>query len=222
MGPKVSQMRNQMIARAAVASMLFGGTLSAQAGVVAFGGNTNPYSWCRFEVIGAYDGDLGYSPLLAGSSGAIVDGAVSFSDATYGSASATAFSSSGFSITTNFSSASLADGNNPQITFRQAFTASEAVTMNWTGSPTYYGWLRIDLLGGPGVPPVTYWQMDGSNSALNLQATQAGEYYLLSFTSYGPVIQSGTVLNVSFAAVPAPGAAVLVGLAGLMSRRRRN
>lgn len=214
-------MSTKLIVRTAAASMLFGGTLSAQAGVSAFGGNTDPFSWCRFEVIGAYNYETGSNPLLAGTNGAIVDGAVNFSDATYGSASATAFSSSGFSITTNFSSASLADGNNPQITFRQAFTASEAVTMNWTGSPTYYGWLRIDLMGGSGVPPVTYWEMDGSNSVLNLQATQAGEYYLLSFTSFGPGIQSGTVLDVSFAAVPAPGAAALVGLAGLVAGRRK-
>ena len=210
------------IVRSAATAMLFGGTLSAQAGVTAFGGNTDPFSWCRFEVIGAYNYETGVSPLLAGSSGAIVDGAVNFSDATYGSATATAFSSSGFSITTNFSSASLADGSNPQITFRQAFTASEAVTMNWSGSPASYGLLRIDLMGGPGVPPVTYWEMNGSNSTLNLQATQAGEYYLLSFSSFGSVIQSGTVLNVSFTAVPAPGAAALVGVAGLMARRRRN
>jgi MYXO-CTERM domain-containing protein len=143
---------------------------------------------------------------------------VSLASATYGSALTSQFTPSGVTINTAFSPAAFADGASAEITFRQAFTVTEAVTMNWSGLlPTSGGYLRIDLVGSSGVPQVTYW--DGANSVLNLAATGVGEYYLISFGSSGTAIASGTALEVSF--VPAPGALALLGVACLAARRRR-
>ncbi len=211
------------IHKTTAASMLFGGTLGvsavASAGVVAFGGATTANSWCAIDV-SAYNASTGYSDVLSSASGNPVSGAVSLADATYGSANCSQFTSAGVSIATSFTGAALAGGAAPSITFRQAFSVTADVVMNWSASlPSSGGYLRIDVVGGSGSSPTTYW--DGTNGMLTLAANGAGEHYLLSYGSFGAAIQSGTALSVSFVAVPAPGALALLGVAGLAGGRRR-
>jgi MYXO-CTERM domain-containing protein len=206
-------------------ALLFGGTLGvsavASAGVVAFGGATTANSWCAIDV-SAYNPSSYSSDVLSFASGNPVSGAVSLTNATYGNATCSQFTSSGVSITTSFTSAALAGGAAPSITFRQAFSVTADVVMNWSALlPSSGGFLRIDVVGGSGSSPTIYW--DGTNGTLTLAANGAGEHYLLSYSSFGAAIQSGNALSVSFAAVPAPGAAALIGLAGMVAgRRRRN
>jgi MYXO-CTERM domain-containing protein len=214
------QMRSKTLTSSMAGALLFGGTLGvsavASAGVVPFGGATTANSWCAFavDVINSYD------PPLAFASGNPVSSAVSLADATYGNATCSQFTSSGVSITTSFTSAALAGGAAPSITFRQAFSVTADVVMNWSAlGPPSVGSLRIDVLGGSGSSPTTYW--DGTNGTLTLAANGAGEHYLLSYSSFGAAIESGTALSVSFAAVPAPGALALLGVAGLAGGRRR-
>ena len=212
-------MRTQTINPLMAGALLFGGTLGvsavASAGVVAFGGATTANSWCAIDVTVSES----YDPPLAFASGNPVSGAVSLTNATYGNATCSQFTSSGVSIITSFTSAALAGGAAPSITFRQAFSVTADVVMNWSALlPSSGGSLRIDVLGGSGSSP-TYW--DGTNGTLTLAANGAGEHYLLSYSSFGAAIQSGNALSVSFAAVPAPGALALLGAAGLVGARRR-
>jgi MYXO-CTERM domain-containing protein len=215
------QMRNKTFTSSMAGALLFGGTLGvsavASAGVVAFGGATTANSWCAIDVTVSNS----YDPPLAFASGNPVSGAVSLPNGTYGSADCSQFTSSGVSITTSFTSAALAGGATPSITFRQAFSVTAAVVMNWSAllPPSSGGFLHIDVVGGSGSSPRTYW--DGTNGTLTLAANGAGEHYLLSYTSFGAAIQSGTALSVSFAPVPAPGALALLGVAGLAGGRRR-
>ena len=218
-------MRTQTINPLMAGALLFGGTLGvsavASAGVVAFGGATTANSWCAIDV-SAYNPSSYSSDVLSFASGNPVSGAVSLTNATYGNATCSQFTSSGVSITTSFTSAALAGGAAPSITFRQAFSVTADVVMNWSAlGPPSVGSLRIDVLGGSGSSPPIYW--DGTNGTLTLAANGAGEHYLLQYSSFGAAIQSGNALSVSFAAVPAPGAAALIGLAGMVAgRRRRN
>jgi hypothetical protein len=207
----------------AAAFLLFGGTLGAvngaSAGVVPFGGADAANSWCAFDV-SAYNPSSGYSDQLAFASGNPVTGSVSLSDPTYGSAVCSAFSASGVSISTAFAAPSFATGAAPSITFRQAFVVTSDVIMSWAALlPAGGGLLRIDTVGRSGSIAVTYW--DGANNSLTLEQSAAGEHYLLSYSSYGPAIQSGAVLSVAFSEVPVPGALTLLGIAGLASSRRR-
>jgi MYXO-CTERM domain-containing protein len=217
------QMRNKTLTSSMAGALLFGGTLGvsavASAGVVAFGGATTANSWCAIDV-SAYNHSSYSSDVLSFASGNPVSGAVSLADATYGNATCSQFTSSGVSIITSFTSAALAGGAAPSITFRQAFSVTADVVMNWSAlGPPSVGSLRIDVLGGSGSSPTTYW--DGTNGTLTLAANGAGEHYLLSYSSFGAAIQSGNALSVSFAAVPAPGALALLGAAGLIAGRRR-
>ena len=205
------------------AFLLFGGTLGAvggaTAGVVPFGGADVASSWCAFDV-SAYNPSTGYSDQLAFASGNPVSGPVSLFDPTYGSAACSAFGASGVTISTAFAEAAFANGAGPSITFRQAFVVTSDVIMTWSALlPAGGGLLRIDTVGGSGSLSVTYW--DGANSSLTLAQSGAGEHYLISYSSFGSAIQSGTALSVSFAEVPAPGALALLGVAGLAGSRRR-
>lgn len=205
------------------ALLLFGGTLGAvgvaSAGVVSFGGADTANSWCAFEV-SAYNPSTGYSDQLAFTSGNPVAGSVSLSDPTYGSAVCSAFGASGVSISTAFAESAFLNGASPSVTFRQAFIVTSDTVMTWSALlPSGGGFLRIDTVGASGSLSVIYW--DGTNGSLSLSQSGAGEHYLISYSSFGPAILSGTALSVSFAEVPAPGALALLGAAGFVGSRRR-
>jgi MYXO-CTERM domain-containing protein len=68
----------------------------------------------------------------------------------------------------------------------------------------------------------TFFADSGSDAGVySLSGTlQAGEYRFAYFSG-ATGAESGTLFNLTFTAVPAPGAAALIGLAGLLGRRRR-
>ena len=197
--------------KCAVGAMLFGGTLggatAASAGVVGVAGNTSVASLQL-----AYDGSA-YQSIGVNSSP--MDGPVSFSDSTYGSVTCSQFTASGFSLVVNSTAAAT------QQTFfvQQNFTVTEAVNFTLTG------YLPSADSGSSSITAGTTFYAD-SGSALGAFSTsgtlQAGTYRF-QYTNGGGGAQDRTLFNLSFSAVPAPGAVALVGLAGLVTgRRRRN
>ena len=204
-------MRNNTMTKCAVGAMLFGGTLggatAASAGVVGVAGNTSVASLQL-----AYDGSA-YQSIGVNSSP--MDGPVSFSDSTYGSVTCSQFTASGFSLVVNSTAAAT------QQTFfvQQNFTVTEAVNFTLTG------YLPSADSGSSSITAGTTFYAD-SGSALGAFSTsgtlQAGTYRF-QYTNGGGGAQDRTLFNLSFSAVPAPGAVALVGLAGLVTgRRRRN
>lgn len=201
-------MRQQKtMVRAAVASMLFGGTLGvAEAGVTGVAGNTSAanlsvaFNYETYDSFGAY--------------GSPMNGAVSFSDETYGSITCTQFTGSGFSLT----AATTAQANNQSFFVQQNFIVTDAVNFTLVGFlPVSSSRAIIETGAG-----ATYFADSGSDAGpFNLSGTlQAGEYRFAYWTAgNGPV--NGTLFNLSFTAVPAPGAMALLGAAGLAAGRRR-
>jgi len=197
-------MSNKTFVRAASAALLFGGTLGvAQAGVTGVPGNTSAailsLADVNYESFGAYG-----SPMA---------GAVSFSDPTYGSISVSQFTGSGFSLIID----SIAAANNQSFFVQQNFIVSEAVNFALTGYLPVSSSRAIIHQGSD------YFADSGSNAGVfSLSGTlQAGEYRF-AYWSAASGAESGTLFNLSFSAVPAPGAAALIGLTGLASRRRRD
>jgi hypothetical protein len=194
--------------RLATAALLFGGTLGlsadAHASVVGIPGNSSTASLSL-----AYVYETGAS---FGAWGSPMDGSVSFSDSTFGSISCTQFTASGFSLSIN----STAAANSQSFFVQQNFIVTEAVNFNLTG------YLPVSSSRAFIHQGDTFFADSGSDAGVySLSGTlQAGEYRFAYFSG-ATGAESGTLFNLTFSAVPAPGAAALVGLAGLMGRRRR-
>ena len=204
-------MRNNTMTKCAVGAMLFGGTLggatAANAGVLGISGNT---SAAALQL--AYDGSAYQS---FGVNSSPMDGPVSFSDSTYGSVTCSQFTASGFSLVVN----STAAATQQSFFVQQNFTVTDAVNFTLTG------YLPSANSGSSSITAGTTFYAD-SGSALGAFSTsgtlQAGTYRFV-YTNGGGGAQDRTLFNLSFSAVPAPGAVALVGLAGLVTgRRRRN
>ena len=204
-------MRNNTMTKCAVGAMLFGGTLggatAASAGVVGVAGFTS-YAILKL----AYDFKSGNTFEAVGSP---FLGPVSFSDSTYGSVTCSQFTASGFSLAVN----STAAATQQSFFVQQNFTVTEAVNFTLTG------YLPSADSGSSSITAGTTFYAD-SGSALGAFSTsgtlQAGTYRFV-YTNGGGGAQDRTLFNLSFSAVPAPGAVALVGLAGLVTgRRRRN
>jgi hypothetical protein len=194
--------------RLATAALLFGGTLGlsadAHASVVGIPGNSSTASLSL-----AYVYETGAS---FGAWGSPMDGSVSFSDSTFGSISCTQFTASGFSLSIN----STAAANSQSFFVQQNFIVTEAVNFSLTG------YLPVSSSRAFIHQGDTFFADSGSDAGVySLSGTlQAGEYRFAYFSG-ATGAESGTLFNLTFSAVPAPGAVALVGLAGLMSRRRR-
>jgi hypothetical protein len=194
--------------RLATAALLFGGTLGlsadAHASVVGIPGNSSTASLSL-----AYVYETGAS---FGAWGSPMDGSVSFSDSTFGSISCTQFTASGFSLSIN----STAAANSQSFFVQQNFIVTEAVNFSLTG------YLPVSSSRAFIHQGDTFFADSGSDAGVySLSGTlQAGEYRFAYFSG-STGAESGTLFNLTFSAVPAPGAAALVGLAGLMGRRRR-
>ena len=204
-------MRNNTMTKCAVGAMLFGGTLggatAANAGVLGISGNT---SAAALQL--AYDG---WTYQSFGVNSSPMDGPVSFSDSTYGSITCSQFTASGFSLVVN----STAAATQQSFFVQQNFTVTDAVNFSLTG------YLPSADSGSSSITAGTTFYAD-SGSALGAFSTsgtlQAGTYRFV-YTNGGGGAQDRTLFNLSFSAVPAPGAVALVGLAGLVAgRRRRN
>ena len=202
-------MRNKTLTSSMAGALLFGGTLggatAANAGVVGIAGNS---SAAALQL--AYDGSAYQS---IGDDGSPMDGPVSFSDSTYGSVTCSQFTASGFSLVVNSTAAAT------QQTFfvQQNFTVTEAVNFTLTG------YLPSADSGSSSITAGTTFYAD-SGSALGAFSTsgtlQAGTYRFV-YTNGGGGSQNRTLFNLSFSAVPAPGAIALLGAAGLIGGRRR-
>ena len=194
--------------RLATAALLFGGTLGlsadAHASVVGIPGNS---STANLSLAYVYETGASF-----GAWGSPMDGSVSFSDSTFGSISCTQFTASGFSLSIN----STAAANNQSFFVQQSFIVTEAVNFNLTG------YLPVSSSRAFIHQGDTFFADSGSDAGVySLSGTlQAGEYRFAYFSG-ATGAESGTLFNLTFTAVPAPGAVALVGLAGLMGRRRR-
>jgi MYXO-CTERM domain-containing protein len=194
--------------RLATAALLFGGTLGvsadAHASVIGIPGNS---STANLSLAYVYETGASF-----GAWGSPMDGSVSFSDSTFGSISCTQFTASGFSLAIN----STAAANNQSFFVQQNFIVTEAVNFTLTG------YLPVSSSRAFIHQGDTFFADSGSDAGVySLSGTlQAGEYRFAYFSG-ATGAESGTLFNLTFTAVPAPGAAALIGLAGLLGRRRR-
>ena len=204
-------MRNNTMTKCAVGAMLFGGTLggatAANAGVLGISGNT---SAAALQL--AYDGSAYQS---FGVNSSPMDGPVSFSDSTYGSVTCSQFTASGFSLVVN----STAAATQQSFFVQQNFTVTDAVNFTLTG------YLQSASSGSSSITAGTTFYADSGSDVGGFSTSgtlQAGTYRFV-YTNGGGGAQDRTLFNLSFSAVPTPGAVALVGLAGLVTgRRRRN
>ena len=204
-------MRNNTMTKCAVGAMLFGGTLggatAASAGVVGVAGNTSVASLQL-----AYDGSA-YQSIGVNSSP--MDSPVSFSDSTYGSVTCSQFTASGFSLVVNSTAAATQQG----FFVQQNFTVTEAVNFTLTGYLPSAGSGSSNISNGATV----YADSGSALGAFSTSGTLQAGTYRFQYTNGGGGSLNRELFNLSFSAVPAPGAVALVGLAGLVTgRRRRN
>ena len=203
-------MANKTMVRAAVTSLLFGGTLGASMARADVVGSLNVTdALVNMDMSGTYCTPATLAAALAG------DMAYANGD----SITLSPFTASGFSITANTSA------NNGTWTVWEAtftFTALANMTANLSGDfGTESAIILFQDFTANSMLLARISESDGAWSSGPLSLMQ-GHVYTLSVN--GPVTMpsanpnSGTVLNF---AVPAPGAAALVGAAGLMARRRR-
>jgi MYXO-CTERM domain-containing protein len=191
---------------ALAATMLFGGTLgAAHAGVTGVAGNSSAANLSL-----AYFSDP-YTNARA--DGSPMSDPVSFSDPTFGAISCSQFTSSGFALTIG----STAAANNQSFFVQQNFIVTGTVQFTLTG------FLPVSSAGSAlieqnGTPIAS----SGSNAGnFSLTGTlQAGEYRF-AYTSSATGATNGTLFNLTFSEVPAPGAIALLGAAGLVTGRRR-
>jgi hypothetical protein len=192
----------------AVGAMLFGGTLGvAQAGVTGVAGNSSS------AILSLASNSETYEEF--GTYGSPMAGPVSFSDPTYGWISLSQFTGSGFSL----SIGSTAEANNQSFFVQQKFIVTDAVNFSLAGYlPASSS--RAYISQGSGVNTVFLADAVAVGAFSMTGTLQAGEYSFAYWSSASGA-ESGTLFNLSFTAVPAPGAAALVGLAGALAARRR-
>jgi hypothetical protein len=192
----------------ALGAMLFGGTLGvAQAGVTGVAGNSSS------AILSLASNSETYEEF--GTYGSPMAGPVSFSDPTYGWISLSQFTGSGFSL----SIGSTALANNQSFFVQQKFIVTDAVNFSLAGYlPASSS--RAYISQGSGVNTVFLADAVAVGAFSMTGTLQAGEYSFAYWSSASGA-ESGTLFNLSFTAVPAPGAAALVGLAGALAARRR-
>jgi MYXO-CTERM domain-containing protein len=198
----------------AAGAMLFGGTLGvaqeAQAGLTWTGVRASAYNYTQFETADQTDLNFGTPVFTAGSN------FIGFSAAT----------ENGWSIT-----ASNAGGDELYATnVTNYFTVSSATTVTISG-------IGFGNTGGAGffrllsmtTPQVMLWSNETSpDSTIEVTGPyssgpitlQAGSYVLTGAVYTTGSFGSSTLFEI--AVVPAPGAVALLGMAGLVGRRRRN
>lgn len=203
-------MANKLMARASVASLLFGGTLAANVASAEVVGSLDVTdALVTMDMSGTYSMPVGLAATLAG------DMAYANGD----SITLSPFTASGFSITAN-TSANGGGWTVSEATF--TFTALANMTAHLSGD---FGYQSAVILfqdyTAPSMLLARISESDGAWSSGPLSLVQ-GHVYTLSVNGFGTMpmanTSSGTVLNF---VVPAPGAIALLGAAGLMGRRRR-
>ena len=201
-------MRNKTLTSSMAGALLFGGTLggatAASAGVVGVAGNSSSAS---LKLSYDYASNTTFE-----AQGSPFGGPVSFSDSTYGSITCSQFTASGFSLAIN----STAAANAQDFFVQQNFTVTDAVNFSLTGfKPVSSSRALIESNG------IFYADSASNAGVFTISGTLQAGTYRFAYTSAASGPQSGTLFNLSFSAVPAPGAVALLGVAGLVGARRR-
>ena len=192
---------------ATVGALLFGGTLgTANAGVTVNSADVN------LDVGGSYFATNVVATAMAGG--------MAYDASTGGSLTLSPFTSTGFTLSANSAGAAAVW---TVYAFNYTFTATSDMTAVLSGNTAAEGAVIVML--DTTSSTTMFLRFDGDATAWT-----SGDLALVSGHSYSLAInpgiangstETGTVLTFEFAPVPAPGAAALLGLAGLTGARRR-
>ena len=228
-------MRKNSMTKCAVGAMLFGGTLgvsqAASAGLTWTGRGIGDFSDTYSDRLLQVGNSLTTSGVAADAYESAAFGATTFS-ATGADASLYPGASVSFSGLTpsgenanSWSTSAIVPGATPGYDLNATFstfylfftvTGNQQVTIT-TAAGLEAGSLWNVILAGNGAPEYSF--VAGPSGSANSQTftLTAGDYYVSAFMTAGAGF-SGDMMNFT---VPAPGAAALVGLAGLVGARRR-
>lgn len=201
---------NNALRNATVGALLFGGTLgTANAGVTV-------NSATVVLDVGGYD-------FTTGNVVTAMAGGLAYDSTTGGSLTLSPFTSTGFTLSAN-SAGGAAFWS--VFEFNYTFTATSDMTAVLSGTTAAEGAVIVMLDTTSSTSSTTmFLRFDGDATAWT-----SGNLALVSGHSYSLAINpgfangstdTGTVLTLGLAPVPAPGAMVLLGAAGLVSSRRR-
>ncbi len=200
-------MHNKLLRNATVGAMLFGGTLgAANAGLTVTGANIN------LDVGGAIFATQDVATAMAGG--------MAYDATSGGSLTLSPFTSTGFNLGAN-SAGGVAMWS--VFAFEYTFTANSNMNAVLSGDTAAEGAVIV-MLDNTNLQTM-FLRVTGDATAWNSVALAlvSGHNYTLVINP-GVVngsTDTGTVLNFAVTAVPAPGAAALVGVAGLVAGRRR-
>jgi hypothetical protein len=190
-----------------VGALLFGGTLgTANAGVTVTSATV--------------DLNVGGSYFTTGNVATAMAGGMAYDAITGGSLTLSPFTSTGFTLSANSAGG---DASWSVFAFNYAFTATSDMTAVLSGTTAAEG--AVIMMLDTTSSTTMFLRFDGDATAWT-----SGNLALVSGHSYSLAINpgiangstdTGTVLTLGLAPVPAPGAMVLLGAAGLVSSRRR-
>ena len=200
-------MHNKLLRNATVGAMLFGGTLGA-----ANAGLTVNSAYIYLDVGGAQFATTNVSTAMAGG--------MAYDATSGGSLTLSPFTSTGFNLSAN-------SGGGAAIwsvyAFTYLFTANSNMNAVLSGDTGAEG--AMVLLMDRTDQQTMFFRWQGEAAAWNSGdlALVAGHDYTLAINPAfaNGSTDTGTVLNFAVTPVPAPGAAALVGVAGLVAGRRR-
>ena len=202
----------------AVGAMLFGGTIgTAEAGVTGL--QNDQFGGVSRTSLSA-DNYSSYSSAYV--TGFQMNGPVLFSDPGLGGATCSQFTSDGFSLMADF-----LPGTDYVFNVKQYFTVAGGVNFVLSGTIGLNDYVYIQRLNADGSSTGHAQILPTDLGAFSLSGTladtSAGGYYLFEYylDRTADAAASSTLFNLSFSAVPAPGAVALLGFAGLAGRRRR-
>jgi MYXO-CTERM domain-containing protein len=207
MPQRSSIVHNKLLRNATVGAMLFGGTLgAANAGLTVTGANIN------LDVGGAIFATQDVATAMAGG--------MAYDATSGGSLTLSPFTSTGFNLGANSAGGAAMWS---VFEFLYTFTANSNMNAVLSGDTAAEGAVIV-MLDNTNLQTM-FLRVTGDATAWNSVALAlvSGHNYTLVINP-GVVngsTDTGTVLNFAVTAVPAPGAAALVGVAGLVAGRRR-
>jgi hypothetical protein len=232
-------MQSNAMKKCAVSAMLFGGTLgaasTAQAGVTI--NSANVYQAFAGSGTVIYQSNYGAFNTSGGTFNTVLPGFIGAGSTAPGSFTFSPFTSAGFSA-----SAQTAGSWLGLDLFNVTFTVSGSTPYDLNlsglapvgapagqGNTTSLPGVSLSLFSGSSASGTALQSASFSNQSYSQTwALSAGTYTLrtnmqsgINWNSRTGPAYDGTYLNASFVAVPAPGAAALVGVAGLVGMRRR-
>ena len=207
MPQRSSIVHNKLLRNATVGAMLFGGTLgAANAGLTV--NSANIYL------------DVGGAQFLTSSVSTAMAGGTAYDAISGGSLTLSPFTSTGFNLGANSAGGAAIWS---VFAFEYTFTANSNMNAVLSGDTAAEG--AVILMLDTTNSQTMFMRVAGDATAWNSGALAlvSGHNYSLAINPVGAngSTDTGTVLNFAVTAVPAPGAAALVGVAGLVAGRRR-